>query len=182
MWQLPLHYSFPVTFSFQSEVIIIMTVRAASAAASAAARHVLVLCHKSHLCPHWNSLGGLRCGSFFTPFNSSFSPRCNSGGDLCPLEKGTNLWVLPSAVLSFVNEACKMKDCHYSYKIPRAVFLHSWAGWCPHVSGACQKQLCYKYSGSFLPEPLKHHPLKEKPDFHFRTHLNCFNFYLSHCW
>lgn len=101
MWQLPLHYSFPVIFSFQSEVIILMTVRAASAAASAAARHVLVLCCTSHLCPHWNSPGGLRCGSFLTPFNSSFSLRCNSGGDLCPLEKGANLWVLPLAVLSF---------------------------------------------------------------------------------
>lgn len=99
--------------------------------------------------------------------SSSFLLGSNRGGDLCLLEKIANFWVLWLTVLSFVNMACKMKDFHYSYKIPCAILYFcilrlDKALRCLELK-ACQKHLNYKFSVSFLSEPLKSHPLKEMP-------------------
>ena len=99
--------------------------------------------------------------------SSSFSPGSNSGGDLYLLEKIANFWVLRLTVLSFENMACKMKDFHYSSKIPCTILYFcilrlDKALRCLELK-ACQKHLNYKFSVSFLPEPLKRHPLKEMP-------------------
>lgn len=86
---------------------------------------------------------------------------------ICVLEKRANFWVLWLTVLSFVNMACKMKDIHYSYQIPCAVLYFcilrlDKALRCLELK-VCQKHLNYKFRVSFLPEPLKRHPLKEMP-------------------
>lgn len=84
---------------------------------------------------------------------------------ICVLEKRANFRVLWLTLLSFVNMACKMKEVHNSYKTPILYFCIlrlDEALRCLEVR-VCQKHLNYKFSVSFLPEPLKRPPLKAMP-------------------